>query len=118
MDRDTIANHIHNLSKVKFDRVATLVLSRVFSLEFVDTDAKGDSGFDYIVLRDWTGSSDVAFQRTTQLQRWEQKAISDSKSAKKRGATRFIFLTSRIHDLKKLLDLENEITTDVGLAAR
>ena len=110
MDRDTIANYIQNLSKSKFDNVARLVLTQLFGLEVIDTDRKGDEGFDFVALKASGGSQAIAIQRTIQQLTWKEKALEDAGKAVKRGAMLFYFLTSRLREISELRGLEQSIS--------
>lgn len=118
MDQDTIENYVKHLGKRDFDALTRLVLQEFFGLRAIDVDGKGDGGSDYLLFLDDNNKSCVAVQRTVQDDRWADKALEDARQATiKRGALRYFFVTSRAHESTALLNLENRITSVLGIPA-
>ncbi len=110
MNQETIENHIKNLSKTDFDSVLSLILNRVFELNAIDVDGKGDGGADFRCFSDSGGNRSIAVQKTVQEANWQTKAIEDAGKARENfDSARFFFLTSRARESTALLKLQNEI---------
>lgn len=121
MDQETIANHIKNLSKAKFDALAGLVLRNCYNFIPINVDGIGDGGSDIRLFSDQSDNQiarSIALQMTVQEKAWKDKAIKDArKSKEKLGATRYFFLSSRAHQQTSLREVENTISTEVGIPA-
>jgi len=118
MDSETIKNSIVNLGRIDFRAVISLLLREVFHLNAISVDGTNDGGFDWQVYKDGGGSTSVAYQDTVQIQKWEEKALSDARKAvEKSGATRFYFFTPKSQSGLKLRQLENKITSELQIPA-
>ena len=118
MNQETIENHIKNLSKQNFDGVASLVLKKIFALNAVDVDGKGDGGTDYRIFTDAGGNRTISIQKTIQKVDWRKKAIDDATNSKNNmQALRFFFLTSQAHEPISFRRLESDIISTLGIPA-
>lgn len=121
MDQDSISRDISILSKVLFDNVVTLLLREVFKLEAIDVDGKGDAGSD---MRSFQNEKNhqvwaTAIQKTIQASGWKKKAREDAqKAVDELGARFYYFITSKNHQSKDLINLEQEISLELGIGAK
>ncbi len=118
MNQETIENFIKYLNKIDFDNIVSLILNKVFDLKAIDVDGKGDGGSDYRVFSDMGSHKTIAIQKTVQQADWQKKAYADAeKVLAEHKAQRFFFLTSRSRSSSSLMNLDNKISSNLGMAS-
>ncbi|MHB8900291.1 MAG: hypothetical protein ACYC6Y_16195 [Thermoguttaceae bacterium] len=118
MDQETIENHIKNLGKRDFDAVVRLIMVEFFRMKAIDVDGKGDGGSDLRVFSDENSNCTISCQKTVQDVQWARKAFEDAKTSKEQlDALRYFFLTSRAHESTSLRDVENKVSSELGMPA-
>ncbi len=119
MDRDTVINHVKNLSKARFDRISDLLLQRVFSQTPININGKGDAGQDRRLYNDRNERTTASCQLTTQKRDWRNKALRDAREALEAySITYYYYLTSRDRDPTDLAELEHDLSSALSIPCK
>lgn len=117
-DKESFANYLSTLSKVRFDALCRLILSRFYGLDVTNIDGKGDGGADFCILPVAGGRRVFVSQITIQKSNWKSKAMTDAgKAVETYKCTRYIFLTARVRTSTELHDLDQSVLTKYGIPA-
>lgn len=116
MDTESLANHIRNLSKVAFDNVCRLVITKCFNKFPINVDGTNDGGTDYSDIHIDGKRSKVAYQLTVQKVNYDKKFVSDAKKAvNKLGVKRFYYMTANPMSEAKARTLEDQLNDELDI---